>query len=68
MPKYFVRTKGKDWNGKERTLNLEPFEEDDEGRARELGWAQTCQVSPLPEIGTLFREDTDGWKEAARVF
>lgn len=68
MSRYFVRVTGKDWEGKERTLDLEPFEQDDEGRARELGWARTCQVSPLPKIGILFREDAGDWKEVVRVF
>jgi len=68
MSKYFVRVSGKSWDGKERSFDLEPFEQDDDARARELGWARTCQVSPLPETGTLFREDSDGWKEIARVF
>lgn len=68
MAKFFVRVKGKDWNGEERTLDLEPFEESDEGRARELGWARTCQVSPLPEIGILLKENANGWEEISRVF
>ena len=68
MTKFFVRIKGKGWDGKERTLDLEPFEETDIGRARELGWARTCQVSPLPEIGTLFQDNADGWEEVCRVF
>ena len=68
MAKFFVRVRGKDWDGKERTLDLEPFEETDDGRARELGWARTCQVSTLPQIGTLFKENADGWEEISRVF
>ena len=68
MAKFFVRVKGKNWDGKERTLDLEPFEETDAGRAKELGWARTCQVSPLPEIGTLFVDDANEWKEVCRVF
>ncbi len=68
MAKFFVRAKGKDWSGEERTLDLEPFEETDEGRARELGWARVCQISPLPEVGILFRETVYGWKGIGRVF
>jgi hypothetical protein len=74
MAEYFVRVKGRDWEGKERTLDLEPFREEDQdprrelGIAREMGWARTCQVSPLPDSGMLFRRVGDDWEEVARVF
>ena len=68
MAEYFVRVKGKDWEGTERTFDLEPFNETDEGRARELGWARACQVSPLPDSALLFKKSAKGEEEIARVF
>lgn len=74
MSEYFVRVKGEDWDGNERTLDLEPFTETDPnpdrelGIAREMGWARTCSVSPLPYSGILFKKKGEDWEEVGRVF
>jgi hypothetical protein len=74
LTEYFVRIKGRDLEGKERTLDLKSFSEADKdperelGIAKEIGWARTCHVSPLPDSGVLFRKEGDDWKEVARVF
>jgi hypothetical protein len=77
MAEYFVRVvKRVSLRNEERvTVDLRPFEVIDNkdpnrelGMAKELGWADACGVSPLPDSGVLFRKKGSEWEEVACVF